>query len=218
MTEILCNWCSASSFQKCGKRRTRQGIKQIYLCKACNSKFTDGDLIPYPQPVPKEPFPRFTYPQNWPAYNQAQTQEGQMLRQILFELCAIAEHKRNKRGRPRLELRDLVYAICLKVYTGFSSRRLTSELQYAFALDYVSHVPHFNIVLKAFNSEEVTPILEELVCASSLPCKMLEDTYAIDSTGFSTSTFSRWLEKKYGKESEEQKERILVPSFRNHSQ
>ena len=76
-------------------------------------------------------------------------------------------------------------------------------------MDYLSHVPHFNMLFKAMNSEQITPVLQELIRVSSFPAKILEDTYAIDSTGVSTSMFSRWMEKKYGKD-KEQKKRIWV--------
>ncbi len=193
-----------------GKRKTRLGIKQMFWCNECQSKFTDGKIIaPAVELEIHEPMPRFTYSQNWVAYNQAQTEEGRMFRQILFELCTAIVQKRCRFGRPRADLKDLVFSICDKVYTGFSSRRLISDLEYANALDYISHVPHFNTLLNAMQSEEIEPILQELVKVSSRPMKFLEDTYAADSTGFSTGIFSRWLEKKYGKD-EEQKERVWV--------
>ena len=207
--KVKCTWCSASNFRKVGTRKTRQGIKQMYLCKECQSKFTDGTLIPYPKPEPAEKMPRFTYPQNWEAYNQAQTEEGRLFRQILFELSTRAEQEKRKVGRPRAEVRDLVFSICSKIYTGFSGRRLISDLEYSYAMDYLSHVPHFNMLFKAMNSEQITPVLQELIRVSSFPAKILEDTYAIDSTGVSTSMFSRWMEKKYGKD-KEQKKRIWV--------
>ncbi len=73
MVEVKCTWCNSEFFFKTGKRKTRQGIKQIYFCKACNSKFTDGIVTPYREPIPNEKMPRFTYQQNWEAYNKSQT-------------------------------------------------------------------------------------------------------------------------------------------------
>jgi hypothetical protein len=45
---------------------------------------------------------RPTYPQNWPAYNEAQTHEKTQFQSLLFDLCSgIAEPEQTK-GRPRI--------------------------------------------------------------------------------------------------------------------
>jgi hypothetical protein len=41
---------------------------------------------------------RQTYPQNWPAYNEAQTQEKLMFLDILGELCSYIPIENDKRG------------------------------------------------------------------------------------------------------------------------
>jgi transposase len=43
------------------------------------------------------------------------------------------------------------------------------------------------------------PILRELVRQSSLPLAGIEESFAVDSSGFSTSRFVRWFDQKYGK-------------------
>ena len=195
-----CLWCGSLDIRKYGIRNTRHKIKQVYFCNSCKHKFTGEVITPKTVSEVHEPMPRFTYSQNWEAYNKAQTEEGRLFRQILYELTTIAETKRKRTGRPRHELRNLIFAACLKMYTGLSSRRLISELGYAHTMDYISEVPHFNTVLNALASEETTEILQELIRLSSTPAKMLEDTYAADSTGFSTSMFGRWFDKKFGKD------------------
>ena len=46
----------------------------------------------------------------------------------------------------------------------------------------------------------MTPLLKQLVSMSSLPLKAIETEFAIDSSGFTTSRFVRWFNKKYGRE------------------
>ena len=57
------------------------------------------------------PQPRKTYPQDWPAYNAAQTSEKDTLMALLADLCAgIAQPERPPGpGRPCLPLADMVY-------------------------------------------------------------------------------------------------------------
>lgn len=48
----------------------------------------------------------------------------------------------------------------------------------------------------------LTPILKHLITASGLPLKAVETDFAVNSTGFSTSRFIRWFNKKYGQETD----------------
>lgn len=59
-------------------------------------------------------------------------------------------------------------------------------------LGYVGHVPPFNTILKYLNEPKLTNLLMKLVEFSALPLKQLEDKFAVDSSGFSTSVFARW--------------------------
>ena len=87
-----------------------------------------------------------------------------------------------------------------KVYVGFSSRRFTSDLREAYTKGLIDSKPHFNSVSNYLSSPELTDILKELITASSLPLKAIETDFAVDSSGFSTSRFVSWFNKKYGRE------------------
>jgi transposase len=99
-----------------------------------------------------------------------------------------------------LPLSDMLFASVFKVYVGFSSRRFTSDLRDAYINGLIDSKPHFNSVSNYLSSPELTDILGELVTASSLPLKAIETDFAVDSSGFSTSRFVRWYNKKYGRE------------------
>ena len=53
---------------------------------------------------------RKTYPQDWPAYNAAQTSEKDHFHQLLADLCANVAQPEYTGGRPRLPLADMVFA------------------------------------------------------------------------------------------------------------
>jgi hypothetical protein len=61
-------------------------------------------------------------------------------------------------------------------------------------------MPSYNSVFRYLEAEALTPYLYELIAASALPLKSVEEDFAIDSSGFSTGQFMRWFDVKYGKE------------------
>jgi transposase len=94
----------------------------------------------------------------------------------------------------------MVFACAYKVYSGFSSRRFASDMAEAHEDGLMGSTAHFNRVSSYLANPDVTPVLQSLVTMSSLPLKAVESNFAIDSSGFSTSRFVRWFNKKYGRE------------------
>ena len=143
---------------------------------------------------------RKTYPQNWVAYNQAQTQEKHNFLYLLRGLCDTVEQPPNANiGRPRMALSDMVFANVLKVYSGMSGRRVTGNIVDAEKLGLVDETPHFNSCYKYMGMTELTPILENLVSISATPLRTLETHFSPDSTGFSTGMYCRWFDEKHGR-------------------
>lgn len=142
---------------------------------------------------------RCTYSQNWSAYNKAQTREGQLFMKLLSGLCSQIEEPTYKFGRPTIPLSDMVFASALKVYSTFSLRRFVSLMKIAENEDCVSKVCSYSTVSNYMRKPELTPILKELITKSSLALRSIESDFAVDSTGFSTSQFSRWFNIRYGK-------------------
>ncbi len=136
---------------------------------------------------------RITYPQDWAAYNEAQTNEKILFIRLLGELTdQVPQATRSGAGRPPANIGEMVFSLCMKIYLNFSSRRTVADLKLAQQLGYLGHVPHFNTILKYLNDPNLTDTLMKLVEFSALPLKQLEDKFAVDSTGFSTSVYARW--------------------------
>lgn len=142
---------------------------------------------------------RQTYPQNWKAYNAAQTQEQDKFLVLLHDLCKGIQSPPYKTGRPPLPLADCIFSAAFKVYSTVSQRRFASDLREAHERGHVSKVPHFNAISTTLENPEITPILQRLIIESSLPLKSVESDFAVDSSGFTTSRFVRWFDVKYGK-------------------
>ena len=143
---------------------------------------------------------RKTYSQNWPAYNAAQTHEKSELQAYLYELCKNLPEpvQRKGKGRPPLCLSDIIFSSVTKIYSTISGRRYQTDLREAKARGYLMHLPHYNSVFKYLESESLTPYLYELITLSAAPLKSIESDFAVDSSGFSTGQFMRWLDVKYG--------------------
>jgi hypothetical protein len=141
---------------------------------------------------------RISYPQNWPAYNRAQTQEKAMFCSLLRDLAASVPEREQSKGRPRVPVADAIFCGAYKVYTTVSSRRFMTDLREAHAAGYVGRAYHFNSVLNAIEDESLTPTLYDLVTASAAPLAAVESTFAVDSTGFGTVRYYRHFAAKYG--------------------
>lgn len=143
---------------------------------------------------------RITYSQDWTAYNTAQTEEKERFTALLSDLCKLVPQPPQTTGRPRLPLSDMVFACAYKVYSGFSSRRFSSDMHEAHEDGLVTTIHHFNRVSSYLSDPMLTPIVKSLITVSSLPLKGIETDFAVDSSGFSTSRFVRWYNKKWGRE------------------
>jgi hypothetical protein len=143
---------------------------------------------------------RKTYPQQWPAYNMAQTQEKAQFLYLLHKLCqGVGSPAQHGRGQRRLPLEDMIFAMAFKVYSTLSGRRFMSDLREAHRRGYVSALPCYNSIFNYFESEMLTDYLLMLIEESSLPLQAIEEDFAVDSSGLSTGVYQRWSEAKWGK-------------------
>lgn len=142
---------------------------------------------------------RKTYPQDWPAYNSAQTQEKEMVAALLHDLCNAIETPPQGRGRPRLPLPDVIFAAVMKVYGTMSGRRSMTDLREFEARGYMAKAPSYNSIFDYLDNPVLTPLLRAMIEESSRPVREVEADFAIDSTGFSTSVHKRWFDAKYGR-------------------
>ena len=142
---------------------------------------------------------KVTYAQDWHRYNLAQQNEKDRFAVLLRDLCETIPQPPQVTGRARLPLSDMLFATTFKVYSGFSSSRFTSDIRAVKDAGLVAHAPHFNSVSNYLAAPELTPLLKALVEASASPLKVVELDFAVDSTGFATTTYDRWFDHKWGK-------------------
>ena len=199
--EIFCWSCSSKRVIKKGKYISpkKSFWKQQYKCLNCGLRFNDQtkhliDYEPMPFQYKSKPVPQ----QDWSAYSKAQIQEKLMLLDLVSELTDLIEIKKSKTvGRNKFDLKDIVFCLTLKAYTKLSSRCLTSDLELAKQKEFVSNVPHFTNLMNYLDDKRLTPLFFELIRLSALPLKQVEVDFVIDSSGFSTNQFGRWLDYKF---------------------
>jgi transposase len=147
---------------------------------------------------------RVTYSQPWPAYNAAQCEERDRVQILLKDLCeAVPNPVQEGRGRRRLPLSDVIYSAAMKTWVGLSGRRATSDLRACEQRGYIDQTPGYNTIFDYTDRADLTPVLKTLIRASAVPLASIEDTFAIDGTGFGSKVYRRWFDAKYGKEMKE---------------
>jgi transposase len=141
-----------------------------------------------------------TCTQEWTAYNDAQTHEQERFVLLLRDLCNGVQQPVQIFGRPRLPLADVIFGLTLKSYTTMSGRRFMSIIRDAETKELVTKSPSFTSGFRYLENPDLTPILKTLIEQSASPLRAVETDFAVDSSGFSTNTYSRWFDHKWGKE------------------
>lgn len=131
----------------------------------------------------------------WPAYDAAQMNEKGFFLQILWELCRDVEDREWVTGRRPLRLRDMLFCLVFKVYSGKSARRFTGDLREVRAKGLIEAVPSPTSLAEYMRSEAVSVLLRYLLVRSSLPLSEAESVFAVDSTGFSLPKRRVWFNK-----------------------
>ncbi len=187
-------FCTCPDFEK-----RQQPCKHIHAVQLVIEKETKPDgSVTLTQSV------KMTCTQEWPAYNQAQTHEQERFVALLRDLCNGIQQPEYSFGRPRLPLADVVFGLVFKSYTTFSDRRFTSALKEAQTDGLISKAGHYNSAFRYLENPELTQLLKTLIEQSASPLRAIETDFAVDSSGFSTTPYSRWFDHKYGKERSKQ--------------
>ena len=146
-------------------------------------------------------FTKRTYSQDWPKYNVAQVAERETVQALLRGLCdGIETPAHTGRGPKPIPLSDVVFGLVMKTYSTVSGRRAASGIKACETTGQIRRASAYNTLFTNFAKPEMTEILTRLIEQSAAPLSGVESKFAIDSTGFGTSTYVSWYSAKYGKE------------------
>ncbi len=182
-------YCTCPDFEK-----RELACKHVYAVELVLQRAAHPDGPPLVAPD----IQRVSLSQPWSAYNAAQTHEGDLFAVLLRELCDTIPQPPQLRGRPRMPLADMVYAMATKVYANRSTRRAMSNIRDAVASGRMEAEPSFSTPIRYFERPDVTPVLRDLIQQSALPLRDIEVYFAIDSTGFASTAYNRWFDAKWG--------------------
>lgn len=141
---------------------------------------------------------RLTHPQAWRAYTEAQTSEVRLFDELLRDLVSgIEEPLQIGPGRPKIPLSELLFCSIQKVYSQLSSRRAHSLFKNAEERNQITKAPYYNAVNKFLNREDITTVLHDLVSITASPLQSVETEFAVDSSGFRTTSFNEYANGKY---------------------
>lgn len=176
----------------------RKKCKHIFAAEFCFeqeflTELENETILPKVIPVPK----RKTYKQDWVSYDKAQTTEKAEFQTLLAELCNGIGEPSQIKGRPRLPLEDMLFSCVYKVYATFSGRRFNTDLSETQNKGYILRTPHYKSISRYFGMKLLTPYLKMLIEESSLPLAGIENAFAVDASGLSTTTGFTWLHAKF---------------------
>jgi transposase len=149
---------------------------------------------------------KITYTQDWPVYNEVQTHEQERFPELLSELCkGIVQPEQKGAGRRSHPLSDIIMGATCKVYSTVSGRRAMTDLRELQAKGFLTKAPSYNSIFDYLGNPTLTPLLKSLIEESASPLRAIETDFAVDSSGFATTTYNRWYDHKWGKERSEAK-------------
>ena len=160
--------------------------------------FPEVKLGPAPG-EPKEEHEQFA--QDWASYDAAQQEEFRLQHVLLRALADTApeqEREPHTPGRPSLPLSDHLFCAVQKVASQLSCRRSHGLIEISRQRGQVSKIPHFGVSSIALRRKDMTPILHQMIELSALPLRGLENQFAVDSTGFRTTSFGAYNQETHG--------------------
>jgi transposase len=171
----------------------RKPCKHIYGVRFLIQREQDENALLVAPPKTKRP----PYKRNWSAFNAAQMNETYEFQAMLYDLCQTIEEPKRGSGRPPIPIGDALFSAIYKVYSAKSGRRVISQLHEAYERGYLERTIHFNRISSYLEKSSLSKILRDLVVKSSRPLAAVETIFAVDSTGFTGSRFTRWGDVKY---------------------
>ena len=94
---------------------------------------------------------------------------------------------------------DMIFCMALKIYHGMSMRRTMTTIARARDRKLLDQTPGYSSIARYGRDPRLTPILKHIVQQSTLPLAEVETSFAIDSSGFSTRHYDRWVNDRNGR-------------------
>ena len=123
---------------------------------------------------------------DWQKMNGRLMDGNRTLLVLLGRLLETVQNSGGEDSRTHASLRDALFSGIYRVCYRRSMQRAVAELRMAEEYGLISDVPTATTLSRCMNNPAITPVLRELVAASSLPLTAVETGYTQDSAGFGT--------------------------------
>lgn len=159
-----------------------------------------SDTIPIPR-LKQETLlkyqPREEFKRDWTQYESHCRREKLMFLKILkyaIDYINIQEQYKGN-GRPNAAMRDIVKALCIRVFSNFSSWRCESELKMCRSMGFIDNIYRRSTMNKYLQSEHMTRLLKQLILLIAEPLAPIELHYSADASGIGQAYGAkRWVE------------------------
>jgi len=171
--------------------------KRLYKNVKPNKKDIQERLTPY---TPKNFGEKRTYPQDWPMYQKACSQEKLMFLKLIKDAVdyMMVEYEYKGNGRPPAYYGDIVKVLCIKSYNNYSSWRAESELKIARSMGIIDNVPKRSTILKYMQDPKAAKMLDKLYKILAEPLAEIEVYFSADATGISNKYGNtRWIKIRH---------------------
>jgi len=111
-------------------------------------------------------------------------------------------------GRPpETPLRDVLIVALIRAFYNFTAGEAIAQadIYWKAGLITLTKVPHYNTLLHVFARPEHMALLHRLLAGSALPLIGLEDTWAVDGSGWGTGVYDHHHKQKHGSDAEKRK-------------
>jgi len=188
---------------------TRGGHDRPHRCKHLWAVFYVLKLADGSELIVEEK-PKKKYPRNWKATNACRTlipHFAPHFCELLVDGLGLRGRVPGENGRPAVPLRDVLLTALIRAFENLTAAEAIVQVKRycAMGLIRMTRVPSYNTLLRVFAKPEHMALLHRLLSGSALPLIGLEDTWAVDGTGFGTSVYDHHYKQKHGTNAEKRK-------------
>ena len=199
--------CSCLDWSRLGGHDRPHRCKHIWAVVHV-LKLADGSELIVTQKPRKPKELRRAFTRDWKATNACRTLIPHLAPhycELLVDGLGLCGRVMGENGRPAIPLRDVLLTALIRAFENLTAAEAVVQVQlYCKArLIRMTQVPSYNTLLRVFAEPEHMVLLHRLLAGSALPLIGLEDTFAIDGTGFGSSVYDHHFTRKHGKEEQQ---------------
>jgi len=214
IVDIKAESCSCLDWSRLGGHDRPHRCKHLWATIHV-LKLADGSELIVTQKPRKPKELRKVFKRDWTATNACRTLIPHLAPhycELLVDGLGLSGRVIGENGRPAIPLRDVLLTALIRAFEELTAAEAVVRVQlYRDAgLIRMTQVPSYNTLLRVFAEPEHMVLFHRLLAGSALPLIGLEDTFAIDGTGFGTSVYDHHFTHKHGK-----KEQQRLPTLRS---